>query len=704
MPLLLRAYELWEQLAQDSGREVYRVTGGLFSGPPDCLTVAGSLRAARGVVAAARDARRGRDHAARFPTFTPRAGRRRAVRGEGRVRATGDDGAGAHRPGRRARAPTLRFGEQVLRVDGDRRRRPGDHRPRHLHRGPAGDLSRARGPRSCSPSSASRSPIERQVLYWLDPIGGTASVRGPPDLHPRERRGRADLRLPGHRRTGGRRQGRVLPQGHRLHAGDHRPHRASPQEIDEMRDRVSRAAARARRAVPCTRRPACTPTPPTSTSSSPATRTARTSRWRAASRATASSSSPWSARSSPTSRSTGATSHPIGLFDPRTAGDHMTTIDDSAQPPAPRRPCCATLGGDYYTSAAIFAAEQEQHLREDVVLRGARRRSGRPRPVQEGPGRPRERAGGPRHATARCGRSSTSAATAGPMLCTEAAGEVKRNLQCPYHAWTYALDGKLVAAPNLASLTDAAGAGIDRYQYGLVPGRAERVARLRLGVPGRRAAVVRRRRRRRGHHDASATPTPSTTTASTSLERRPPRGLRRGGQLEAHRRELHGVLPLRHDPPRAHRGAARVRRGPGGAVLRRPRRRVRFGGIDGFTIDGSAGFDTASRRHRGPGPPLLRDHRQADGVRQPGARPRHLPPDVPDGAGPHHRRVRLALHRRTSWRRAATCPARWSCSTGSTSRTSRPASAPSRRCRRGPTATAAYSFLPNTTSRSSTSG
>ncbi len=61
VPLLLRAYELWDELATDTGREVYRLTGGLFIGPPDCLTVAGSRRASREWDLAARDARRGRD-------------------------------------------------------------------------------------------------------------------------------------------------------------------------------------------------------------------------------------------------------------------------------------------------------------------------------------------------------------------------------------------------------------------------------------------------------------------------------------------------------------------------------------------------------------------------------------------------------------------------------------------------------------------
>ena len=47
----------------------------------------------------------------------------------------------------------------------------------------------------------------------------------------------------------------------------------------------------------------------------------------------------------------------------------------------------------------------------------------------------------------------------GARLCTEEAGEVKRAFQCPYHAWTYDLDGKLVAAPNLTKMPD-----IDRVE------------------------------------------------------------------------------------------------------------------------------------------------------------------------------------------------------------------------------------------------
>nr|WP_051080202.1 aromatic ring-hydroxylating dioxygenase subunit alpha [Demetria terragena] len=55
----------------------------------------------------------------------------------------------------------------------------------------------------------------------------------------------------------------------------------------------------------------------------------------------------------------------------------------------------------------------------------------------------------------------------GAMLCTEDSGQVRRNLQCPYHAWTYGLDGRLIAAPNMAAI-DIDGS-LDRQQYGLVP-------------------------------------------------------------------------------------------------------------------------------------------------------------------------------------------------------------------------------------------
>jgi len=46
----------------------------------------------------------------------------------------------------------------------------------------------------------------------------------------------------------------------------------------------------------------------------------------------------------------------------------------------------------------------------------------------------------------------------------EESGTGQRRLQCGYHAWTYALDGALVGAPNLTQMED-----VDRSQYGLIP-------------------------------------------------------------------------------------------------------------------------------------------------------------------------------------------------------------------------------------------
>ncbi|MBA0052338.1 aromatic ring-hydroxylating dioxygenase subunit alpha [Streptomyces sp. AJS327] len=52
----------------------------------------------------------------------------------------------------------------------------------------------------------------------------------------------------------------------------------------------------------------------------------------------------------------------------------------------------------------------------------------------------------------------------GARLCVEESGEVRRGLRCPYHAWTYALDGQLTTAPNLGAMP-----GFDRSRYGLRP-------------------------------------------------------------------------------------------------------------------------------------------------------------------------------------------------------------------------------------------
>ncbi|MGF2944268.1 aromatic ring-hydroxylating oxygenase subunit alpha, partial [Mycobacterium sp. Lab-001] len=126
-----------------------------------------------------------------------------------------------------------------------------------------------------------------------------------------------------------------------------------------------------------------------------------------------------------------------------------------------------TLGGDYYTSAAVFAAEQ-QHMFEHMWFCVVRNDD-----VGE-PGQFKNVQVGRESVLVVRGRDRVLRAFLnvcrhrGALLCTQPEGRVRRNLRCPYHSWTYGLDGALVAAPNLGSLTDEDGVGIDRRGYGLV--------------------------------------------------------------------------------------------------------------------------------------------------------------------------------------------------------------------------------------------
>ncbi|MFB7462566.1 aromatic ring-hydroxylating dioxygenase subunit alpha [Streptomyces sp. NPDC056224] len=122
----------------------------------------------------------------------------------------------------------------------------------------------------------------------------------------------------------------------------------------------------------------------------------------------------------------------------------------------------ATLPGRFYTDPEIFRREQER-LFESMwfcAVRGTDLdRPGAFRTVQVGRESvivTRNRAGELRAFLNVCRHR-------GARLCTEGSGEFRRALQCPYHAWTYDLDGKLIAAPNLVRMPD-----VDRSAYGLV--------------------------------------------------------------------------------------------------------------------------------------------------------------------------------------------------------------------------------------------
>ena len=122
----------------------------------------------------------------------------------------------------------------------------------------------------------------------------------------------------------------------------------------------------------------------------------------------------------------------------------------------------ATLPGDWYTDEDLFTREQKS-IFESMWFCAARSAD------LATPGAFR---------TVQVGRESVLLSRArdrtiraffnvcrhrGARLCTEESGTVSRAFRCMYHAWTYDLDGRLIAAPNLTKMPD-----VDRAEYGLV--------------------------------------------------------------------------------------------------------------------------------------------------------------------------------------------------------------------------------------------
>jgi Rieske 2Fe-2S family protein len=123
----------------------------------------------------------------------------------------------------------------------------------------------------------------------------------------------------------------------------------------------------------------------------------------------------------------------------------------------------STLPGRFYSDPEVFALEQ-QEIFESMWFCAARGSDlpapGHFRTVQAG----RESILLSRSGDGRVMAFFNVCRHRGARLCTEESGQVKRAFRCSYHAWTYGLDGRLVAAPNLARMPD-----IDRVEYGLRP-------------------------------------------------------------------------------------------------------------------------------------------------------------------------------------------------------------------------------------------
>jgi Rieske 2Fe-2S family protein len=132
-------------------------------------------------------------------------------------------------------------------------------------------------------------------------------------------------------------------------------------------------------------------------------------------------------------------------------------------PTEPRTSLLKTLPGDSYCSPEVFRREQE-HLFEaswfasaltsDLVEPGAFRtvQVGRESVLVV-----RDRRGALRAFLNVCRHR-------GAQLCVQESGKLRNAVRCAYHAWTYSLDGQLIAAPNLEALAD-----VDRSSLALRP-------------------------------------------------------------------------------------------------------------------------------------------------------------------------------------------------------------------------------------------
>jgi glycine betaine catabolism A len=120
-----------------------------------------------------------------------------------------------------------------------------------------------------------------------------------------------------------------------------------------------------------------------------------------------------------------------------------------------------TLPGRYYTSDEVFQREQERIFARSWVFVGRAEQIAAP-----GDFFLAEVAG--ENLIVVRGKDGVARALynvcrhRGTRMCTEASGRFASTIQCPYHAWTYGLDGALLAARHMGDV-----AGFDRADYPL---------------------------------------------------------------------------------------------------------------------------------------------------------------------------------------------------------------------------------------------
>jgi sarcosine oxidase len=166
VPLVQRAYELWNELEHRAGRQLLRPTGGLMLGPENGVLVTGALRSARehGLAHELLSSRAVRD---RFPGLNPDAGMVAVWELRAGVLFP-EDCVAAHLAQARAAGAELHLNEPVLRWEPD-----GDGviawTDRGRHRGRRLLLTAGAWVNSLLPGAALPVAIERQVLHWFTP-------------------------------------------------------------------------------------------------------------------------------------------------------------------------------------------------------------------------------------------------------------------------------------------------------------------------------------------------------------------------------------------------------------------------------------------------------------------------------------------------------------------------------------------------------
>src|SRR5262245_19019049 len=122
-----------------------------------------------------------------------------------------------------------------------------------------------------------------------------------------------------------------------------------------------------------------------------------------------------------------------------------------------------TLPGEYYTSDAIFASEEERIFARRWLCAGRADAIAVPgdyRLVNVG----RESLIVVRGKDGEARAFFNVCRHRGTRLCSEPAGHFAGGIQCPYHAWTYGLDGALLAAPHMSDVP-----WFEKSEHPLVP-------------------------------------------------------------------------------------------------------------------------------------------------------------------------------------------------------------------------------------------